>query len=132
MLPVFTPMPHTIQDVRPHRRRAIRLHVNQWSIVIYPMTQSHQRRSSTMPLFPQLPVPTPWYLAHESNAGVTASGSAALVTNTTYLVGVWLPVPATVTNLRVRHSGTSAGNLDMGIYDASGNRLDHTGVTAVT
>lgn len=85
-----------------------------------------------MPLFPQTAVPMPWYLAHEANAGVSASGSGALVTNTTYLTGVWLPVPATVTNMRIRHGTTSAGHLDMGIFDASGNRLDHTGVIAAT
>jgi hypothetical protein len=72
----------------------------------------------------------PWYLAHESNAGVTASGTGALVTNTTYLMGVWLPTPAIVTNMRVRKGATSAGNMDLGIYDSSGNRLDHTGVVA--
>jgi hypothetical protein len=70
----------------------------------------------------------PWYLTHESNAGVSAAGSGTLVTNTTYLVGVYLPVPAIVTNMRIRKGTTSAGNMDLGIFDSSGNRLDHTGV----
>lgn len=74
----------------------------------------------------------PWYLAHEFNADATSAGAGALTANTTYLVGVYLPVYAVIANMRVRHSTTSAGNLDMGIYDSGGTLLDHTGSVAAS
>lgn len=83
-----------------------------------------------MPLF--FPQATPWSLEHSANGGIINGGNGVLVANTTYLVGVNVPVGVVVTNMRTRHSGVSAGNLDMGIYDSAGNRIDHTGVTAVS
>src|SRR5690349_4226388 len=36
----------------------------------------------------------------------------------------------TATHMACRNGGTASGNLDMGIYDTSGNRLASTGSTA--
>jgi hypothetical protein len=62
-----------------------------------------------------------WALYDGDLAAYTSS--AALATNTAYLVGVYLPGPATLTGIRVRFGSGGAGNFDVGIYDVNGNLI---------
>ncbi len=74
---------------------------------------------------------TPWSLTHPALAAApSATSPVALVLNTTYLVPVELYADCILTAIRVAHAATSAGNVDLGIYDSSGNRLDHSGVAS--
>ena len=74
------------------------------------------------------PPPVPWVLV----AGDPAAGSGgALATNTSYLAGVTVEAPMTITALSCVATGTPTGHVDLGIYDANGNLLGHTGVQAL-
>lgn len=82
-----------------------------------------------MPMFSFYP-PPPFVLASDC----ALSGTTGAVTaGAAYFIGVVLNAPVTVTQMRTTLSGTPTGNIDMGIYDASGtnrkpgNLLGHTG-----
>lgn len=68
-----------------------------------------------MPLFITPPTPLALY-----DGELASNSSGAGVANTAYLVAVRLPVPATLTNVRVRFQAGGTGHYDVGIYDASG------------
>src|ERR671924_515525 len=70
--------------------------------------------------------PIPWSL-FDGDLGAGTAGT--LAANTTYLVGVWLPVAAIATGMVCRSGTTAAGHIDMGIYDVNGNLLGHSGVS---
>lgn len=73
--------------------------------------------------------PCPWYLA---NPGFLAAvGPTARTADVVYAHEVYLNEPAQLTAFSIPHGGVSAGNIDMGIFDASGNLLAHTGITSV-
>lgn len=76
------------------------------------------------------PIPTPWYLAPVTLAATANVGAAVLAANKTYLDSLWVPTPVVITSATIGHGSIHAGNLDMGMYDANGNLLGHTGVTA--
>lgn len=72
----------------------------------------------------------PWIIDSIATAAGTTNG--ALVANTVYLWAFELYVPCTITALRWRMGATATGNADLGIYDANGNLLGHTGSSANT
>lgn len=68
-----------------------------------------------------------------------AAGASALPTaGAAFFVGYMLYAPVTVTQMRASLASSPTGNVDMGIYDASGtngqpnNLLGHTGAIAAT
>ena len=88
-----------------------------------------------MPLF-YPPAPTPFVLCDPTSL---AAGSSPLpAAGSAYLVGYLLYAQVTVTQMRTDLSGSPTGNVDMGIYDATGtngapnNLLGHTGAIAAT
>lgn len=74
--------------------------------------------------------PSPWYLAHPALITAGSSGASARTADAIYIHDVYLPEPAQLTGFSIQHGGVSAGNLDLGIYDTSGNLLAHTGITS--
>lgn len=78
-----------------------------------------------MPLFTT--PPAPWTI---TNPEVVMQGSSfVLVANTVYLYAFELLAPVSVASLRYRAGSTATGTVDLGIYDANGNLLGHTGAT---
>lgn len=75
---------------------------------------------------------TPWYLANPNALSALVNGASTLTANTTYVHDVYAPCPCIVTGFKIRHSGVSAGHLDLGIFDQNGNLLTHTGSIAAT
>lgn len=61
---------------------------------------------------------------------VGAPVSGTLTANTAVFVPFRLPGPTTVTKLWVVNGSAVSGNIDVGIYDESGNRLGSKGSTA--
>ena len=62
---------------------------------------------------------------------VSAPASSAWATaNTAIFVPIRVPMPVTVYKLAIGAGSTASGNFDVGIYDASGNRLVSSGATA--
>ncbi len=83
-----------------------------------------------MPLFPPFSIPIPPYLgsdAAESSAGGTTNTVTA---NQVYLIAEQIIGGCVVTGMRTHVGSTATGNTDMGIYDANGNLLAHTGKVA--
>lgn len=81
-----------------------------------------------MPLFSQ--PPAPWYLAHREMITAQTAGESTRTANATYLHDIDVLVPVVITSFSIAHGSVSAGNLDLGIYDSSGNLLAHVGATA--
>lgn len=81
-----------------------------------------------MPLFTSLP--TPWALLPDDREAWSSATSAILTANATYIQAARLDIGATLTGFRTRFTAGTAGNYDVGLYDASGNRLTHTGIIA--
>lgn len=77
-------------------------------------------------------LPSPNYIAHPAIVTFPAVGDTTRTANTTYLHDVYVPATCVLTAFSVAHGTVSAGNIDLGIYDVSGNLVTHTGVTAVT
>jgi hypothetical protein len=87
-----------------------------------------------MPLFTYPPAPFTL-----ENSDVTVLTATATTAGRAFFTSIVLYAPVTVTQMRCWFSGTPTGNVDMGIYDASGtnnapnNLLGHTGaIAAVT
>ncbi len=59
-----------------------------------------------------------------------AGGTAWPSANLAIFIPIRPVVPITITKLAVGAGATASGNFDVGIYDRSGNRLEHAGVTA--
>ncbi len=78
-------------------------------------------------MFGQAPIP--WYLAHPALVEALAGNPSARAANTILAHDVYLPAPATLTSFTIVQGNVSAGHLDLGIYDANGNLLAHTGIT---
>jgi parallel beta-helix repeat protein len=78
----------------------------------------------------------PPFALYDGELGQTSSSVG--VANTAYLVGVYLPAPATLTAIRVRFAIGGNGHYDVGMYDASGangapgNLLAHAAATATS
>lgn len=72
------------------------------------------------------------YLCHPALVTFQAVGDSARTANSTYLHDIYVTAPNVITAFSIAHGAVSAGNLDLGIYDANGNLLTHTGVTPVT
>jgi len=90
-----------------------------------------------MPLFPP-PLPVQQLLAADYSDPNSGS-AAALTASRIYFGPLTLLAPVTITQMRCFLSGTPTGNIDMGVYDATGtngapnNLLAHTGaIAAVT
>lgn len=79
-----------------------------------------------MPLFTQ--VPQPWLLGE----GDPMVSQAALTAQRAYFIGIWVPVPVTLTSLRVSFGTAGNGNYDVGIYDSGGTALYRQGSTTTT
>jgi hypothetical protein len=84
-----------------------------------------------MPLFSY---PTAPYVLGSDGAIISGTSTGIAVTaGSAYLAYVTLSAPITVTQMRCGFSGSPTGNVDMGVYDASGansapnNLLGHTG-----
>ena len=79
-------------------------------------------------------VPSPLILA--DSGSLRATGATAVTAGAAYFTWVNLLVSVTVTQMRVNFSGVPTGNVDMGIYDATGTNgqpntlLGHTGAIA--
>ncbi len=69
----------------------------------------------------------PWMIDQGIGTDAT-SASGVLAANNVYLFPFELSVGVTITGMRWRMAVTVTGTTDMGIYDASGNLLAHTGV----
>src|SRR6266567_3666976 len=84
-----------------------------------------------MPLFPP-PLPAPQMLVSDAT-DANNSATGALTAGTAYFSSVSVYTPCTVTKMRCQLSGAPTGNVDMGIFDATGtnggpgNMLGHTG-----
>lgn len=78
-----------------------------------------------MPLFSSLPAP--WLL---QSGEPKSSAATTLTDNTTYLTAIELLAPVTITGFRYRAT-SATGTYDIGIFDANGNLLTHTGVNNV-
>lgn len=63
-------------------------------------------------------------------ASVAPVSTAWPATNLAIFVPILLPTPVKVYKMIVGAGATAAGNFDVGIYDASGNQLVHSGATA--
>src|SRR6185369_9875626 len=89
-----------------------------------------------MPLFPS-PLPAPFVLAVPGYESV-AVNAIALTAGAAFLHAVTLQAQVTIAQMRINISGSPTGNIDMGIYDATGtngapnNRLGSTGANAAT
>jgi hypothetical protein len=79
-------------------------------------------------------LPAPAFLAPEGVFIAATSTGIALPSGSAVLSFVELRVPVTINQMRCTFSGTPTGNVDMGIYDATGsndlpnNLLGHTGI----
>lgn len=86
-----------------------------------------------MPLFTYNPAPFVLAVPGYDSAAVNA---VALTAGAAFLNAVTLMAPVTISQMRINISGTPTGNIDMGIYDATGtngapnNLLGHTGANA--
>lgn len=81
-----------------------------------------------MPLFPP-PLPIPLIIA---NDGIfPASGTGTFTANVVALWAFEVYAPCTATGMRCHGAATATGTVDMGIYDANGNLLGHTGAVAL-
>lgn len=84
-----------------------------------------------MPLFIYNPAP---FTLEEPD--ITVLTSTATTAGKAFFTGIVLYAPVTVTQMRCVFSGSPTGNVDMGIYDATGtngvpnNLLGHTGAIA--
>jgi hypothetical protein len=85
-----------------------------------------------MPLFPP-PIPPPFTL---ETADITVLTPTAIVAGQAFFSSYVLNTAVTVTQMRCNLTGSPTGNIDMGIYDATGangspnNLLAHTGAIA--
>lgn len=71
-------------------------------------------------------LPTPPFIGVNQSPTTVAALAAA---NDAYLLSTYVPTMTTVTGIRM-NIGTSAGNIDVGIYDANGNKVVSKGSTA--
>lgn len=79
-----------------------------------------------MPLFPA-PSIVPPYLGTDA-AELSAGGTTGVMTaNQVYLIAVTIHEACSVSGMRAHVGSTATGSCDMGIYDANGNLLVHTG-----
>src|SRR5258708_1303363 len=84
-----------------------------------------------MPLFPA-PLPGPQMLVTDAT-DPKKKGAGALTAGVAYFSSVSVLTTVTVTKMRCQFSGAPTGNVDMGIFDATGanggpgNMLGHTG-----
>lgn len=80
-----------------------------------------------MPLFPA-PIALPWVL---KSGEEKSSVATTLTDNTTYLLAL-PPILAATTITGFRYRATAAtGTIDIGLFDAVGNLLAHTGVISI-
>lgn len=86
-----------------------------------------------MPLFPA-PLPAPFMLS--SDCALSGGSGNPVTAGAAYFVGYTLLTQVTISQMRTWFSGSPTGNIDMGIYDATGannapnNLLGHTGANA--
>jgi hypothetical protein len=71
--------------------------------------------------------PQPVILQSLGLEAAVATGSGVLTANIVYLIAVTLTAGVSVSGMRWRVTATATGTTDLGLYDASGNLLVHTG-----
>lgn len=82
-------------------------------------------------------IPAPFVLAVPGYESV-AVNATAITAGAAFFNGIKLDATVTVVQMRINISGSPTGNIDMGIYDATGtngapnNLLGHTGAIAAT
>lgn len=65
-----------------------------------------------------------------SEAVALSAASGVLVANVVYLYAFEVASPTTISGIRTRVTATATGTSDVGIYNAAGNLLVHTGAVA--
>ena len=73
----------------------------------------------------------PWIISNDP-ASLAGAVTVTLVANQVYLYAFELPASVTFTGAKWRMGATATGTTDLGIYDANGNLLGHTGAITNT
>lgn len=77
------------------------------------------------------PPPAPWTIGTDMVAA-TMTGGQVLDANGVYLYAFEIAAPITVSKMQYSTESVATGTVDMGLYDANGNLLGHTGAIANT
>lgn len=82
-----------------------------------------------MPLYPAQSIAPP-YLGTDAAELAAGGTTGAMTANQVYLIALSLHSACVVSAMRTHIGSTATGTTDMGIYDANGNLLTHTGAVA--